>query len=62
MGSERKNAIVSFRIPEWLKFEMENINTNWSEYLRSKIEEKVRQEKIKSIWSEIDEIRTLLGR
>ncbi|ADB58418.1 hypothetical protein Arcpr_1369 [Archaeoglobus profundus DSM 5631] len=60
MKSERKDAIVCIRIPRSLKTEMNKLDINWSEYLRGVIESKVRMEKIKKTWKEIEKIRESL--
>ena len=46
--------MISIRIPAWLKEEMEKTSINWSEYLRKSIEERVKIEKMKKIWNEIE--------
>ncbi len=53
----RKNVIISVRVPEWLKAEMDRTNVNWSEYIRSKIEERIRLEKVGEILSAIEELK-----
>ncbi|MHA1581913.1 MAG: type II toxin-antitoxin system VapB family antitoxin [Candidatus Baldrarchaeia archaeon] len=49
--------VVSIRIPKKLKEEMKKVNVNWSKYLRSVIEEKIRQIKMEEASRKIDEIR-----
>ncbi|WP_290597588.1 MULTISPECIES: hypothetical protein [unclassified Archaeoglobus] len=61
MNKERKDVIISFRIPEYLKSEMDKININWSEYLRKKIEEKLRLEEMRAILSEIEALKIRPG-
>ncbi|RLI76577.1 hypothetical protein DRP04_12520 [Archaeoglobales archaeon] len=53
----RKDAIISIRIPENLKKEMESVDINWSEFVRNAIEEKIRLEKLRRISKEIDSIK-----
>ena len=48
---------MSIRIPKKLKEEMKKVNVNWSKYLRSVIEEKIRQIKMEEASRKIDEIR-----
>lgn len=62
MERSRKDVIISFRIPEYLKAEMEKIDINWSEFFREKVEEKIKLEKLKSIWSEIEAIMETIQR
>ena len=50
-------SVVSIRIPKKLKEEMKKVNVNWSRYLRSVIEEKIRQIKMEEASRKIDEIR-----
>jgi len=54
---KKKDIIISLRVPEKLKEEMNKINVNWSEYLRKAIEDKIRREKMKKIWNEIESLR-----
>jgi len=49
--------VVVIRVPSELKEEMKKLNINWSQYLREKIEEKIRREKLKVLWSKIEEIK-----
>ncbi len=57
MGEEKKDVIISLRIPEKLKDEMSKLNINWSEYLRKAIEDKIIREKMKMIWSKIEDLK-----
>ncbi len=57
MGKEKKDVIISLRIPEKLKDEMSKLNINWSEYLRKAIEDKICREKMKMIWSKIEDLK-----
>ena len=50
------NEFVSFRIPKELKKRMKEMNINWSEEIRSFIEEKVREHRRKVKLKEIDEM------
>ncbi len=55
---DKKDVIISLRIPERLKEEMSKVDVNWSEYLRKAIEDKICKEKMKRIWSEIESLKT----
>jgi len=58
MGKEeKKDVIISLRVPEKLKEEMSKVDVNWSDYLRKAIEDKISREKMKKIWSEIEDIK-----
>ncbi len=58
MGKEeKKDVIISLRVPEKLKEEMSKVDVNWSDYLRKAIEDKISKEKMKKIWSEIEDIK-----
>ncbi len=58
MGKEKKkDVIISLRVPERLKEEMSKVEVNWSEYLRKAIEDKISREKMKKIWSEIEDLK-----
>lgn len=60
------NEVVSIRIPKELKKRMKEMNINWSEEIRSFIEEKVREHRRKMKLKEINEmlrnVRTQKGR
>ncbi len=55
-NDKKKAVIISLRIPAWLKYEMDKIDINWSEYIRQSIEEKIKLEKAKRVWREIETI------
>ncbi len=55
---EKKDVIISLRIPERLKEEMSKVEVNWSEYLRKAIEDKISKEKMKKIWNEIEDLKS----
>ncbi len=57
MGKEKKDVIISLRIPRKLKEEMSKLNVNWSEYIREAIEYKISMEKMKRIWVEIENLK-----
>ncbi|MHA1505996.1 MAG: type II toxin-antitoxin system VapB family antitoxin [Candidatus Asgardarchaeia archaeon] len=56
-------SVVSIRVPKKLKEEMKKVNINWSKYLRSVIEEKIRRIRMEEASRKIDEIRnkTIMG-
>ena len=54
---KKKDVIISLRVPERLKEEMSKVEVNWSEYLRKAIEDKISKEKMKKIWSEIEDLK-----
>ncbi len=54
---KKKDVIISLRIPGRLKEEMSKVDVNWSEYLRKAIEDKISREKMRKIWSEIEDLK-----
>jgi len=48
---------ISVKVPKELKEQMKQVDINWSEYLRSVIEAKVREELAKKAASRLKEIR-----
>lgn len=48
---------VSVKVPRELRDQMKQVDVNWSEYLRSVIEAKVREELAKKASKRLDEIR-----
>lgn len=53
---------VSVKVPRELRELMRQVDVNWSEYLRSVIEAKVREELAKRASRRLDEIRAGAGR
>ena len=48
--------IIAIRVPKELKEKMKRYKINWSEYIRSKIIERILIEEKKEIWAEIEKI------
>ncbi len=51
-------ATISVRVPRELKEEMRKVNVDWPAFIRSMIEQKIRQVKRESASERIDEIRS----
>lgn len=49
--------VVSVRVPRKLKDEMRRLRIDWAEFLRTAIEEKVREERMKEACQVMDKIR-----
>lgn len=62
MNTTKNNVTISIRIPHNLKEEMGKIKINWSEYIRSAIEDKIREEKLKKLWKEIESVKNEVKR
>jgi len=54
--NQKKSVTISVRVPAWLKSEMEKTDINWSEYIRKVIEDRIKLERAKKIWAEIEDI------
>ena len=53
------SSVVSVRVPWRLKKEMEKLkNVDWPALLKSAIEERLRREKLKAVWKDVEELRT----
>ncbi len=61
MKNERKDVIICIRVPKSLKKEMDEIDINWSEYIREVIESKIKVEKMKKTWKKIENIKLNLN-
>jgi len=48
--------VISIRIPEKIKQEMDQVNINWCEYIRDAIVQKVNEERRKEAFSSVKEI------
>lgn len=53
---------ISVKVPKELRDQMKQVDVNWSEYLRSVIEAKVREELAKKASRRLGEIRERAGR
>jgi post-segregation antitoxin (ccd killing protein) len=52
------STVVSVRVPDRLRREMERLkDVNWSALLRSAIEERLRREKLKTLWNDVEDLR-----
>ncbi len=51
-------ATISVRVPKELKEEMKKVNVDWPGFIRSMVEQKIRQVKRESASKRIDEIRS----
>ncbi len=51
-------STISVRIPKELKEEMKKVNVDWPGFIRSMVEQKIRQVKRESASKRIDEIRS----
>jgi len=52
-----KVSVVTVKVPEELKRKMKQIEVNWSEYIRSAIQKKLEEHKVKVASAKLDEIR-----
>jgi len=53
------STTVSFRIPEKLREEMKKLNhIDWAGWVRESIEERIRRERLRKTWMEIEEIKS----
>ncbi len=52
------SSVVSVRVPERLKKEMEKLkDVDWPSLLKSAIEERLRREKLRTVWKDVEELR-----
>jgi hypothetical protein len=52
------STVVSVRVPERLRREMEKLrDVDWSALLKSAIEERLRRERLKIVWKDVEDIR-----
>jgi len=53
------SSVVSVRIPARLRKEMEKMkDVDWPELLRSVIEDRIRREKLRRVWKEVEKLRS----
>jgi hypothetical protein len=51
------SAVVSVRVPERLRREMDRLkDVDWSALLRSAIEERLKRERLKTMWKDVEEL------
>jgi hypothetical protein len=52
------STVVSVRVPERLRREMERLkDVDWSALLKSAIEERLKRETLKTMWKDVEELR-----
>ena len=52
------SSVVSVRVPEHLKKEMEKLkDVDWPALLKSAIEERLKREKLKTLWKDVEGLR-----
>jgi hypothetical protein len=52
------STVVSVRVPERLRREMERLkDVDWSALLKSAIEERLKRERLKTLWKDVEELR-----
>jgi hypothetical protein len=52
------STVVSVRLPEKLKREMERLkDVDWPALLKSAIEERLRRERLKTLWKDVEDLR-----
>ena len=52
------SSVVSVRVPEHLKKEMEKLkHVDWPALLTSAIEERVRRERLRTLWKDVEGLR-----
>jgi metal-responsive CopG/Arc/MetJ family transcriptional regulator len=49
--------IITVKVPEELKKEMNQVSINWSEYIRDCVQKKIAEQKMKEASAKLDEIR-----
>ncbi|MDI6805672.1 MAG: hypothetical protein QMD20_03285 [Candidatus Bathyarchaeia archaeon] len=52
-----KTSAITVKVSEELKREMKKVKVNWSEYIRSAIEKKLGEQKVKAASATLDEVR-----
>ena len=52
------STVVSVRVPERLRREMERLkDVDWSALLKSAIEERLKRERLKTLWKDVEGLR-----
>ena len=58
MSQTHMSTVVSVRVPERLRREMERLrDVDWSALLKSAIEERLKRERLKTFWKDVEELR-----
>ncbi|MEM2994499.1 MAG: hypothetical protein QXI91_00570 [Candidatus Bathyarchaeia archaeon] len=52
-----KASVITVKVPEELKRKMREVNVNWSEYIRSSIQKKLEEQRVKAASAKLDEVR-----
>jgi hypothetical protein len=53
----KQQSVITFKTTEKMKKEMQQLDVNWSEYMRECVQKKINQEKRKAAFEKLDEIR-----
>lgn len=56
------SVVIGIRVPRWVKEELEKLGINYSEELREYLLRRVREEKLRRLAREMDELRKRSGR
>ena len=56
------SVVIGVRVPRWVKEELERLGINYSEELREYLLRRVREEKLRRLAREMDELRKRSGR
>jgi len=52
------STVVSVRVPERLRREMDRLkDVDWSALLKSAIEERLKRERLRTLWKDVEELR-----
>jgi hypothetical protein len=49
--------VITVKVPEDLKKQMNQVNINWSEYIRDCVQKKIDEQKMKQASAKLDQIR-----
>lgn len=56
-GNMSKTSVITVKVPEDLKRRMRKVKINWSEYIRSAIQKKLEEQRVRAASATLDEIR-----
>ena len=52
-----QSSVITVKVPEQMKKKMQQVNVNWSEYIRECVQRKIDEQKKKAAAVKLDEIR-----
>jgi conjugal transfer/entry exclusion protein len=57
LADQKQVAVITVKVPQALKKDMQKIDVNWSQYIRECLQNKINEQKKREAFHKLDEIR-----